>query len=91
MTVDNGRLVAVAGYVEFEAQGIVNRYLTGLWEKNLVDHLLWISKVKPPLPRPTSYRAPTWSWASINGPVEFVTEERKGIVRCTVTCSCQDL
>lgn len=95
MTVDNDRLVAVAGYVrskhkEFEAHGIVNRYFAGLWEKNLVDHLLWISKVKPPLPRPTSYRAPTWSWASINGPVEFVTEERKGMRFAHVTIKLLD-
>ncbi|PMD47876.1 HET-domain-containing protein [Hyaloscypha variabilis F] len=83
MTFEDDRLMALAGYAkakqnELDAKGIPNRYLGGLWEADLVDQLLWISKVKPPPPRPKSYRAPTWSWASINGPVEFVAADRKG-------------
>ena len=83
MTFEEDRLMALAGYArakqkEFDAKEIVNSYLGGLWEKDLIDQLLWISKIKPPPPRPKAYRAPTWSWASINGPVEFVATERKG-------------
>jgi hypothetical protein len=89
LTFEDDRLMALSGYARskqkgFISQGVQNRYVAGLWEKDLVNHLLWISKVKPPSPRPTTYRAPTWSWASINGPVEFVTEERKGGRYCTI-------
>lgn len=96
LTVKDDRLVAVAGYAtskhkEFRGLGIKNRYLPGIWEQNLVDHLLWISKVKPPPPRPTLYRAPTLSWASIDEAVEFVMEERKGSRLSDVTIQLLDV
>jgi len=89
LTFQDDRLMAISAYAkskhkEYQAQGSENKYLAGLWQSGLVDHLLWISKVKPPPPRPTNYRAPTWSWASINGPVEFVPAERKGTRHCAI-------
>lgn len=83
LTFENDRLMALSGFArskdkEYQTRGIDNQYLAGLWRKNLVDHLLWVSTVKPPPVRPKNYRAPTWSWASINGPVEYVPDERKG-------------
>jgi hypothetical protein len=84
LTVENDRLMAISGYArsKFKDQQShslsKNRYLAGLWENELVDHLLWISKAASCDPRPASYRAPTWSWASIDGLVEFVEQERKG-------------
>ena len=86
LTFPNDRLVAISGYVKLKHRenqlrrgtSTLNRYIAGLWEVDLVDHMLWISKIKPPPPRPTFYRAPTWSWASIDGPIEYVSNERKG-------------
>jgi hypothetical protein len=57
-----------------------DKYLAGLWESDLPRHLLWVQFTKfyePFLPaprnrRPTSYRAPSWSWASIDGLVSFL-------------------
>jgi hypothetical protein len=49
------------------------RYLAGLWSGNLVKDLLW--KAEPNetkfLSRPEKWRAPSWSWASVRGPVKF--------------------
>lgn len=47
-------------------------YLAGVWLEALPEGLLW-ETVGPKkfLTRPSQYRAPTWSWASINGPVRF--------------------
>lgn len=53
------------------------RYIAGLWSKDLLDSLLWeslavaASNIKP------TYIAPSWSWASIQGPVEW-THNPKG-------------
>jgi hypothetical protein len=44
-------------------------YLAGLWESQLPYGLLWISLV--PHTRPTTERAPSWTWASIDGPVSY--------------------
>lgn len=44
----------------------LGKYYAGLWEMNLVDQLCWVGKGGP-LSRPSGYRAPTWSWASVDG------------------------
>ncbi|KAG2416782.1 hypothetical protein HFD88_007998 [Aspergillus terreus] len=61
------KLIAFAAIAEtFHALWSETRYLAGLWEDTLLEDLLW-KKPKPPLPRPEAYRAPSWSWASVNG------------------------
>jgi hypothetical protein len=47
-----------------------SRYLAGLWEYQLLPQLLWRSVGEAK--RTTTYQAPTWSWASRPGEVEFV-------------------
>jgi hypothetical protein len=54
-------------------------YLAGLWKPYLAEHMLWHSSEKQPRPRPTTYRAPTWSWAAIDGPVDFVKIAEMGV------------
>jgi hypothetical protein len=50
----------------------LGNYLAGLWEDTLVYDLMWFADPgRPLLPRPQSWRAPTWSWASIAGAVRF--------------------
>jgi hypothetical protein len=44
-------------------------YLAGLWRTNLVQGLLWRSELAGD--RLKTYRAPTWSWASIHGWVDW--------------------
>ncbi|KAH8664816.1 heterokaryon incompatibility protein-domain-containing protein [Ilyonectria robusta] len=62
--------------VVFAEKDILGKYCCGLWEDDFLRHLLWFSS-RPedgsqglPHRRPDQYRAPTWSWASIHGPVE---------------------
>lgn len=52
-------------------------YLAGLWRRSLLENLCWFLTYEPDnLPRPKNRgrkadRAPTWSWASIDGNVAF--------------------
>ncbi|RSL42444.1 hypothetical protein CEP54_015481 [Fusarium duplospermum] len=53
-----------------------SRYLAGLWSDSLEFDLLWINKDamvpgKTSNARPDGWRAPTWSWASIDAPIKF--------------------
>jgi hypothetical protein len=48
------------------------KYLAGLWEDNLVEDLLWRTFALS-AERPSKWRAPTWSWASINGRIQYVS------------------
>ncbi len=43
------------------------RYLAGLWEGTLVQDLLWRKAREMLSPRPEGYRAPSWSWAAVDG------------------------
>jgi hypothetical protein len=49
-------------------------YLAGLWLNSFPDHLCWSvvhSSSSDSARRPTHYRAPSWSWASLNGSIAF--------------------
>jgi hypothetical protein len=55
-----------------KASPVLGNYLAGLWGSTLVYNLTWFARAgQPLLPRPQPWRAPTWSWASIAGPVLF--------------------
>lgn len=47
-------------------------YYAGLWKDTLCSDLLWVARTYTPLlPPDYKYRAPSWSWASIAGPVAW--------------------
>jgi hypothetical protein len=46
------------------------RYLAGIWNSRLPQALVWnVSNAE--VIRPDAYRAPTWSWAAVDGPVNM--------------------
>jgi len=69
LTFRRDKFSAIAGIAKmFEDQGLKKgRYLAGLWEDSIYEHLLWYSR------RSASTRAfdlsPSWSWASVDCPV----------------------
>lgn len=58
-------------------------YLAGLWRSNLATDLLWNSRTtgstffgeeeRHPRARHSVYHAPSWSWASVTGPISFAS------------------
>ncbi|OCK72847.1 HET-domain-containing protein [Lepidopterella palustris CBS 459.81] len=66
------KLPAIAGLAEgYKRAGkFTSVYLAGLWEDTLTSDLLW--KTDSPGTRPLRYKAPSWSWASIDSPVTFL-------------------
>lgn len=68
---DSDKLVAVAGLAKVVSQFVEGEYLSGIRTEYLPDILLW--SVEHELrPRPKQYRAPTWSWASVDGPINHI-------------------
>ncbi|KAF2419879.1 HET-domain-containing protein, partial [Tothia fuscella] len=72
LTKEKDKLIALAGIAELMSNQIRGRYIAGMWEKYLPSQLLWY--VEPvydngllsyPSRRP-AYRAPSFSWASID-------------------------
>jgi hypothetical protein len=61
-----------------------DKYLAGLWEQDLQAHLMWTTNVSG-IPRvaqrrPPEYRAPSWSWmsldAAVSSPYELIQTTR---------------
>jgi hypothetical protein len=79
-TFDSDKLPALSRIVSYFNDLISDRYIAGLWEADLLMGLLW----KPHgCHTPKSYRAPSWSWASLDGWIAFEGECHKRIVHKT--------
>jgi hypothetical protein len=72
-------LPALRGLATQEKSRHIGRYLSGLWEDTLIHDLCWHDYGRGGT-RPKTWRAPTWSWASINsrGIRNFAYEGAKG-------------
>ena len=65
------RLTALQGLASQIASVTDRRYCAGLWiDQTLPLSLLWNAS-SPKMQRSDEYRAPTWSWDSIDGPIQF--------------------
>ena len=78
LTLGKDKLPALSGlakYIATRTEGSTREdYIAGMWSPNLKTDLLWESSWDEPdhLPRrPVEWRALTWSWASIDGPVVY--------------------
>jgi len=93
LTRGSDKLVALSGLAENASELLQCPYLAGIWQKDLHVGLSWhvtrsngymssgnhllTSDTQTPS-RSTSYRAPSWSWASMDGPVVFLLETDTG-------------
>ena len=85
LTKEEDKLVAISGIAK-RMQGLLDdEYLAGLWRKDLPCQLLWwvdnselVTDLHVARPRP--YRAPSWSWASVNHKVTCVSEGNDDIL-----------
>lgn len=70
LTYGSDRLVALSGIAARQHGATGDQYLAGLWRASLLHDLLWFVSAETMGYRP-EWRAPTWSWASIDGKVSF--------------------
>ncbi|CZR66357.1 uncharacterized protein PAC_16258 [Phialocephala subalpina] len=72
------KLPAISGIASVLHPVTGSKYLAGLWVDNLVNDLCWervdvgeVEKRRPSWVIPSSYRAPSFSWASVDGAVFY--------------------
>lgn len=71
LTKASDKLVAISGLAKKLQTRLKTDYIAGLWRTNIPYHLLWCCQ-GPRLPNPRKeYRAPSWSWASIDSEVNY--------------------
>ena len=77
LTRASDKLPALSGLANVFSGRTGDRYLAGLWESDLKVGLLWCAARSdaPRLRRPLNYRAPSWSWAALDGHINFPTSD----------------
>ncbi|GAW26676.1 putative HET domain-containing protein [Rosellinia necatrix] len=71
ITKDTDRLPALLGIASALKVVTGDDYLYGAWHGGLLEGLTWCPSAKGGLSRPEKPIAPSWSWASVKGKVEF--------------------
>ena len=75
LSVSADKLVAISGVAKVFGTVFRDEYCAGLWKSDFNQHLAW-RIVDAEGVRPSSYRAPSWSWASVDGQVEYTSFSR---------------
>ena len=85
LTRPEDKLVAISGLAKRVQRCLGDEYIAGLWRESLPSELLWgVGKGdlnKRPSTRSNLYRAPTWSWASIDGWIYYLDADTGAIDR----------
>ncbi|KAB2577028.1 Heterokaryon incompatibility protein [Lasiodiplodia theobromae] len=79
LTRSQDKLIAVQALAETMRDATGDTYVAGLWKSHIIEDVLWRTDVDALLPpgarhqairRPRLWRAPTWSWASLDCRIE---------------------
>ena len=77
LTEETDKCIAISGIVEEIQSATGDHYFAGLWESSFVLQMCWTidhvqnERYRQTPKRPRRYRAPSWSWLSIDSIVEF--------------------
>ncbi|KAK1569456.1 heterokaryon incompatibility protein [Colletotrichum navitas] len=74
LTESSDKLIALSGVAKYFATRIDDVYVVGMWRRYLASSLLWQVEKQAqvdgsPSTRPDTYRAPSFSWVSVDGAV----------------------
>ncbi|KAI0409694.1 heterokaryon incompatibility protein-domain-containing protein [Xylaria palmicola] len=70
LTRKTDRLIAVQGIVDVLRERLNDEYIHGLWKGDVLEGLTWSTQATSSVGVPLDV-APTWSWASVYGPVKY--------------------
>ena len=83
LTDPNDKLSALSSVASYFATTGSSSYAAGIWMTQYIDQLAWIT-TGGIAKRPDVWRAPSWSWASLDCRISFWTQKMKGIGRVTI-------
>lgn len=84
LTDPGDRLKALSGIATALSISRKSKYLAGLWEDSLAQHLCWfLPHITKNLrePRPYTNGAPSWSWASVIGEVNYEPSSTQSVCK----------
>ncbi|KAH7401971.1 heterokaryon incompatibility protein-domain-containing protein [Phaeosphaeria sp. MPI-PUGE-AT-0046c] len=71
LSVPSDKLNAIAAVAQWCYSKRPSRYYAGLWQVDMLENLVLQIDTDAPLPRSSVYRAPSCSWAAVDGPVSI--------------------
>jgi hypothetical protein len=101
LTVAQDKLIALSGLARIISQRTQDRYFAGLWGRHFYEDLFWRvylqeesfsdflpvkGKILGEAITPAEYRAPSWSWASLDAPVRFIPLTYGHLVAKVINC-----
>ncbi|KAM0809632.1 putative HET-domain-containing protein [Seiridium cardinale] len=93
LTYPEDKLPALSGVAHYIHRHTGSQYVAGLWADNIIVDLLWEVSPLREDGKVLSYRAPSFSWASVERPVEFPrqgsfpNDESSADTRAGATCN----
>jgi len=66
ISLQSDKLPAIAALAERFA-GVLGHYYAGLWRYDIIKQLCWMARISHEQRAGYLYRAPSWSWASVDG------------------------
>jgi hypothetical protein len=74
LTKGSDRLPALSGLAKAVAESSGDDYCAGIWRQGMIEGLLWCKDWEGDgfFTKSAGYRAPSWSWAAVNGSVDFI-------------------
>lgn len=91
ITEESDKLPAISGVAQRMHLITGDKYLVGLWKASLHSELMWCQDPSAEdfcyARRPERFRAPSWSWASVEGTVGFGGPfQREGMIAKVIQC-----
>jgi hypothetical protein len=73
LSYQSDKLPAIQGLAQYFFDRHEDVYLAGIWRSDLLHHLSWFRCIRKDTPSNivNEYRAPSWSWAAVDGEVNF--------------------
>ncbi|KAF8846586.1 hypothetical protein BDZ45DRAFT_541413, partial [Acephala macrosclerotiorum] len=90
LTFPEDKLLAISGIASKTGKKCESQYLAGLWKTNIVHDLF--RKTVGVATKPKNYRAPSWSWASLDGRITRPSWEHDSVSEdCSMRCTILDV
>ena len=71
LTSEDDKLPAISGVAKEMHRLTGSQYLAGLWKEDHIHGIMWRPRIVGTAKKTSRYRAPSWSWASLDSPYEI--------------------
>ncbi|KAL3431738.1 heterokaryon incompatibility protein-domain-containing protein [Aspergillus tetrazonus] len=89
ISVSSDRFPAIGAIASEISELTGSGYMAGLWEQNMLHDLMWSTKATEWACRPPEWRAPSWSWASVDSTITYCNITADSTPLATVRdCKC---